>query len=195
LRRYRKTAEPFAGSIDPQAAGNGSLMRLSPVALSALRDSDAARRIATDQSRTTHAAPQAVEACNLFVDLLREAILGKDKASLLAPRPWSGDPVIAAAANEGWRGRPRSAVRSSGYVVHTLEAALWAVEQTSSFEEALVLAVNLADDADSVGAVAGQLAGALYGLSGIPPCWLEPLAWREQLITTADALLQTEKAP
>jgi ADP-ribosyl-[dinitrogen reductase] hydrolase len=170
-----------------------SLMRLAPVALHALHEAETARRIAADQSRTTHSAPQAVEACALFVDLLREAILGADKTTLLATRPWSGDPAIAAAAGGRWKGYSRSAVRSSGYVVHTLEAALWAVEQTSSFEEALVLAVNLGEDADSVGAVAGQLAGALYGLCGIPPRWLAPLAWREQLITTADALLQTEK--
>jgi ADP-ribosyl-[dinitrogen reductase] hydrolase len=194
LRRYRQTQDPYAGSTDPQTAGNGSLMRLAPVALHALHDAETARRIAADQSRTTHAAPQAVEACALFVDLLREAILGADKATVLAPRPWAGDPVIAAVAANSWQGRSRSAVRASGYVVHTLEAALWAVEQTSSFEEALVLAVNLGEDADSVGAVAGQLAGALYGLSGIPPRWLVPLAWREQLITTAGALLQTEKA-
>lgn len=63
------------------------------------------------------------------------------------------------------------------------------MERTTSFEEALVLAVNLADDADTVGAVTGQLAGALYGMSGIPARWLEPLAWQDRLVATADVLL------
>jgi ADP-ribosyl-[dinitrogen reductase] hydrolase len=189
LARYLKSGDPFAGSTDPYSAGNGSLMRLAPVALRALHDPAAARHLAVQQSRTTHAALQAVEACALLVDLLVGAIHGVPKAKLLAPRAWDGDAVIATVAKGSWRGRPRSKVRSSGYVVHTLEAALWAVEQTESFEDALVLAVNLADDADSVGAVTGQLAGALYGMSGIPARWLERLAWRERIVETADALV------
>lgn len=80
-------------------------------------------------------------------------------------------------------------MRATGYVLHTLEAALWAVERTASFEEAVVLAVNLGEDADTVGAVTGQLAGALYGLSGIPQRWLAPLAWRDRLVAAADAVL------
>jgi ADP-ribosyl-[dinitrogen reductase] hydrolase len=192
LARYRETGDPFAGSTDPYSAGNGSLMRLAPAAIRALCDPAAAHHLAVEQSRTTHAAPQAVEACAFFAELLVRAMQGVPEAELLAPRTWEGDPVIAAVAEGGWRGRPRSAVRSSGYVVHTLEAALWAVERTESFEEALVLAVNLGDDADSVGAVTGQLAGALYGMSGIPTRWLEPLAWRERLVGAADALLAGE---
>nr|WP_245216075.1 ADP-ribosylglycohydrolase family protein [Pararoseomonas baculiformis] len=192
LARYLRSGDPFAGSTDPYSAGNGSLMRLAPAAIHALHDPAFAQHFAVQQSRTTHATPQAVEACALFAELLVGAMQGVPGAELLEPREWRGDPAIAAAARGDWRGRPRSAIRSSGYVVHTLEAALWAVERTESFEEALVLAVNLGEDADSVGAVTGQLAGALYGMSGIPPRWLEPLAWRERLVELADALLAGE---
>ncbi|MFH5927481.1 ADP-ribosylglycohydrolase family protein [Roseomonas xinghualingensis] len=192
LARYLKSGNPFAGSTDPYSAGNGSLMRLAPAAIHALHDPAFAQHLAVQQSRTTHAAPQAVEACSFFAELLMEAMQGVPKAELLEPRGWKGDPAIVAAAKGTWRGRDRSAVRSSGYVVHTLEAALWAVERTESFEEALVLAVNLGDDADSVGAVTGQLAGALYGMSGIPARWLEPLAWQARLVGLADALLAGE---
>ena len=181
LTRFGRTGDPLAGSADPMAAGNGSLMRLAPAALRHLHDGDAARRLAVNQSRTTHAAAQATEACALLADLLREAVLGRPKAEVLAPRPWTGDPAIQAIAAGAWRGKPRDAIQSSGYVVHTLEAALWAVDQTSSFSEAAVLAVNLGDDADTVGAVAGQLAGALYGVAGMPQRWLDVLAWRERL--------------
>jgi len=198
LSRYEAKGDPMAGSADPQTAGNGSLMRLAPVALHGWRDVAAMRLVAAGQSRTTHAAPQAVEACEYFALLLRDAILGTPRAVLLAPQEWcgasGGDPGIAAAAQGAWRGRERSAVRSSGYVLHTLEAALWAVDRTDSFEAAVVLAVNLADDADSVGAVTGQLAGALYGLSGIPARWLAPLAWQERLVAVADALLDAGAA-
>lgn len=189
LLRFERTGDPFAGSPDPMAAGNGSLMRLAPVALRHLRDGDAARHLAAAQSRTTHAAPQAVEACAFFVELLREAIAGRPKAEVLAPRAWDGDPAVQAIAAGAWRGKPREAIESTGYVIHTLEAALWAVEKTASFGEAVVLAVNLGGDADTVGAVAGQLAGALHGVSGMPKRWLDLLAWRTRLQEAADRLL------
>jgi ADP-ribosyl-[dinitrogen reductase] hydrolase len=70
-----------------------------------------------------------------------------------------------------------------------LEAAFWAVDETKNFEDALILAVNLGDDSDTVGAVTGQLAGALYGYSAIPERWLAPLAWRDDMIAIADKLI------
>lgn len=189
LARYLADGNPVAGPTDEQSAGNGSLMRLAPVALFALHDAEQARHIAAAQSRTTHGAPQAVEACVWFADLLRRAIEGEAKATLLAPAAWTGHPTMRDIAAGTWRGRPRDAIRSSGYVIHTLEAALWAVERTETFADAVVLAVNLGDDADTVGAVTGQLAGAIYGASAIPERWLARLAWRERIVLTADGLL------
>ena len=188
LARYARTGDPYAGSTDPEDAGNGSLMRLAPAALRHLHDPAAARRLAVDQSRTTHGGAQATEACALFADLLREAVLGRPKAEVLAPRAWSGHPKVQAVAAGSWRGRDRASIRSSGYVIDTLEAALWAVDGTSSFSEATVLAVNLGNDADTVGAVTGQLAGALYGMEGMPQQWLDVLAWRDRLRDAADGL-------
>ena len=164
-------------------------MRLAPVAILAQADADRCDELAAAQSRTTHGAPQAVDACVFFAGLLRRAIGGEPKPSLLEPRPFGGHATVRAIAEGGWRGRGRDGIRSSGYVVHTLEAAIWSVGQTASFEEAVVLAVNLGDDADTVGAVTGQLAGAIYGLSGIPGRWLDRLAWRERLLGAADGLL------
>ncbi|WP_147027675.1 ADP-ribosylglycohydrolase family protein [Methylobacterium oxalidis] len=187
LARFISSGEPYAGSTHPRTAGNGSLMRLAPVALFALHDAIQADQLARDQSRVTHAAPQAIEACAFFVQILREAILGEP--DVLRPRTWSGDSVVAAIAAGSWRQKTRDEIRSSGYVVHTLEAALWAVGTTSNFEDALILAVNLGDDADTVGAVTGQLAGALYGASAIPERWLHLLAWHSGILATADRLL------
>ncbi len=93
-----------------------------------------------------------------------------------------------------WRGRPRNGIRSSGYVVHTLEAAIWSVARTGNFRNAVLLAANLADDADTVAAVTGQLVGALYGLSGIPGDWLDRVAWKDRLLETARRLLSASGA-
>ena len=148
--------------------------------LFACRDPERAVELARHQSLTTHGAPQAVE-----------AIAGRGRG-VLEPRAWEGHVALRAIAAGEWRGKLREAIRSTGYVVDTLEAALWCVDRTASFEEALVLAVNLAGDSDTVGAVTGQLAGALYGASAIPQRWLEPLAWRERIEQTALALCQGE---
>ena len=189
LSRYRRTGDPFAGPTAEDTAGNGSLMRLAPAVLGCLHDPAACHGVAGEQSRTTHGAPQAVQSCQFFADMLRRAIRGEPKGKLLTPQDWDGHPSVRAVAAGSWRGRDRAAIRSTGYVIHTLEAALWAVGATDSFEAAVILAVNLADDADTVGAVTGQLAGALYGMSAIPERWLDGLAWRDRIVAAADGLL------
>ncbi|GAN77982.1 ADP-ribosylglycohydrolase family protein [Acidisphaera rubrifaciens] len=194
LNRYERTGMAIAGSTDEMSAGNGSVMRLAPVAIFASGDAALCARIAAAQSRTTHGAPQAVDGCVLLADRLRRAISGEGRETLLAPQPFDGHPAVQDIAAGTWRGRARAAISASGYVVHTLEAAFWAVAGTSSFEEALIRAVNLGDDADTVGAVTGQIAGALYGMSAIPARWLAPLAWRDRLVAAADDLLSAGRA-
>ena len=152
LDRYRRTADPLAGSTDPGSAGNGSLMRLVPVALRFWQDRPRLVAAAAEQSRTTHGAEEAVDACRAFAELLAEAIAGTPRASV----PW----------------KPPSG----------------RVARTGDFRNAVLLAANLADDADTVAAVTGQLAGALYGLSGIPDEWLERVAWRDRLLQAARRL-------
>ncbi len=194
LDRYLRTDNPLAGSTDPGSAGNGSLMRLAPVALRFWNDRPRLAATAAEQSRTTHAAEEAVDACLAFAELLADGIAGTSRVDLLAPRPFEGAEAIARVMAGNWRGRPRYEIRSSGYVVHTLEAALWSVARTANFRNAVLLAANLADDADTVAAVTGQLAGALYGLSGIPDAWLERLAWRDRLLKAGRRVL-TEPSP
>jgi ADP-ribosyl-[dinitrogen reductase] hydrolase len=108
---------------------------------------------------------------------------------VLRPRIWSGNRAISAIAPGSRRHKSRDQIRSSGYVIDTLEAALWTVGVTSSFEDALIQAVNLGEDADTVGAVTGQLAGALYGASAIPERWIHRLAWPSEISQAADRLL------
>lgn len=190
LNRYLRDNNPFAGSTDPGTAGNGSLMRLAPVALRFWNDRLALDRAAAEQSRTTHAAEEAVDACRAFAGMLADAIAGGPRDRVLRPgRYFKGAPAISNILAGSWCGKRRGAIESSGYVVHTLEAAIWSVARTRNFRDAVLLAANLADDADTTAAVTGQLAGALYGLSGIPCEWVNRLAWRERLLRAAERLL------
>jgi ADP-ribosyl-[dinitrogen reductase] hydrolase len=188
LERWKRTGNPIAGSTDPMTAGNGSLMRLSPVAVRHFADRAKLRDVAARQSRTTHAAPEAVDACVLYAEMLADAIEGRPRSEVLRAReaPYSGK--IAQVALGSWRGLPRDSVKSSGYVAHSLEASLWSVGRTASFEGAVLLAANLADDADTTAAITGQLAGALYGEDGIPTAWKTKVAWEKRIAETADAL-------
>ncbi len=185
LARYEETDDPWAGSTDSNTAGNGSLMRLAPVALRFWQDAPRLDAAAADQSRTTHGAEEAVDACRAFAALLADAIAGVPRAQVLARRTFDGAPAIREIMAGSWRGRPRQEIRSSGYVVHTLEAALWSVARTADFRNAVLLAANLGDDADTVAAVTGQLAGALCGLSGIPDDWLDRIVWKDRLLDAA----------
>lgn len=185
LARFERTGDPVAGSTDPQTAGNGSLMRLAPVAIRFWRDRARLADAAARQGRTTHAAPEAVDACTAFAELIADAIAGSPRHETLAARSSTFSPKVADVLGGSWRGKHRDAIRSSGYVIHSLEAALWCVGRTSCFADAVLLAANLGDDADTVAAITGQLAGATYGRSAIPAAWLAQLAWRERLETAA----------
>lgn len=194
LRRFLDTGEPIAGSADPRRAGNGSIMRLGPVALYAAPDIPLAARLAGESSRTTHAAQEAIDACRLFGALLAGALEGLPREQLLAPDFWPGlaigalAPRIDAVARGSYRGRQPPQIRGKGYVVESLEAALWAFSRGEDLRECLLLAVNLGDDADTTGAVAGQIAGAFYGAGAIPGEWLRPLARRSEITALADRL-------
>ncbi len=182
LDRFRRTGNPMAGSVDDASSGNGALMRLSPVAIRHWRDRAEMLRVAAKQTRTTHGSPATLAASARFAGMLAAAIGGAPLPEVLS----GPDAVIEG----GWRGLPRAAVEGSGYVVRSLQAAVWAVSRSTDFRSAVLLAANLGDDADTTAAIAGQLAGAVYGASGIPAEWLDALAWRDRLEGTASALFQ-----
>jgi ADP-ribosyl-[dinitrogen reductase] hydrolase len=200
LERFERTGEPYPGDADPEAAGNGPLMRLAPVALAYVRDPEAAVRFAADSARTTHGAPQAADACRYFAGLLTGALRGATKDELLdrgvyepVPGIWTRAPLhpeVLAVAQGSFRAKEPPAIRGGGYVVHALEAALWAVARSPWYESAVLAAANLGDDADTTAAIAGQLAGALYGVQAIPAPWREKLAMSGRIVALADALLE-----
>ena len=190
LERFERERCSYCGSTDPETAGNGSLMRLAPVPLFFAREPGEAVARSGESSRTTHGAPAAVDACRYFGGLIAAAVRGASKEELLSLDVASLCPEVDEVARGSFRRRDPPDVRGGGYVVETLEAALWAFDRSSSFREGALLAVNLGDDADTTGAVFGQLAGAFYGESEIPAEWRAKLALRETIERLADALAE-----
>lgn len=190
LERFLHTGDPFSGSTHPRAAGNGSIMRLAPIPLFFYPDREKARHYAAESSRTTHAAAACLDACRLLADMLYLALSGSDKETILTG---SGpdivsEPALQVIARGEYRQKSWTEIKGTGYVVDSLEAALYCFWHTASYKQAVLAAANLGDDADTTAAVCGQIAGAYYGLSGIPAHWLTPLTLREEIIQLADRL-------
>ncbi|HET7232475.1 MAG TPA: ADP-ribosylglycohydrolase family protein [Longimicrobium sp.] len=197
LERFGHTGNPWSGSSDPQTAGNGSLMRLAPVPLFFSADAAEAIERSGDSSRTTHGAPEAVDACRYFGGLLVGAAHGAGKDELLGamyspvPGYWDAHPLspaIAEVAGGSFKAKSPPQIVGSGYVVKSLEAALWAFFTTDSFRDGCLRAANLGNDADTTAAIYGQLAGAFYGVEAIPPEWRDLLARRGLIERLADGL-------
>jgi len=192
LEAYLRSGDPFSGSQAESSAGNGSLMRLAPVAMYYAHSPLATvATMAADSSRTTHAAAEAVDACMLFAAQLRMALAGHDKQAILLGHGATPDaPAIAALALRDHVAVDATAIRGSGYVVDALSAALWCFATTDDYASAVLKAANLGDDADTTAAICGQLAGAYYGLEGIPAGWRQTLHDAAMLLAVADDLLQ-----
>lgn len=197
LQRFIESGDPIAGVSDPASAGNGPIMRLAPVPLFFASDPLEAIYLAGESARTTHGARTCVDACRFLAALILGALDGAPKEDLLKPHfsPIRGlwprrtlTPEVDEVALGSYLQRKPPQIKGTGYVVRSLEAALWAFASSSSFEEGALKAVNLGDDADTTGAVYGQLAGAYYGESGIPPRWLEVLHRRDEIGQMAEKL-------
>jgi ADP-ribosyl-[dinitrogen reductase] hydrolase len=202
LQNFLRTGNALSGSTDPYSAGNGSIMRLAPVPMFFAADPERAIEFAAESSRTTHGAATAVDACRYFAALIVGALAGVGKEELLSDhffavkgywkdRPLAGE--IDQIASGSFRKKAPPEIKGAGYVVQSLEAALWAFNKSESFREGCLLAANLGDDADTTAAVYGQLAGAFYGESGIPSEWIEKLAMKDQIISFADRLFTLSK--
>lgn len=185
LVKFERTGEPYAGDTNPSRAGNGSIMRLAPVPLFFTNDPVAAIEKSGKSSRTTHGAIMCIDACRYLGALIAGAVNGAPKEELLSERytPASGYwndhplmPEIDEIACGSFKLKSPPDIKGTGYVVCSLEAALWAFAEGRDFRSGALLAVNLGDDADTTGAVYGQLAGAFYGEHDIPAKWIKHLA-------------------
>jgi ADP-ribosyl-[dinitrogen reductase] hydrolase len=178
------------GKYSAWSVGNGGIMRLSPAVIDAGMSWTIACHNALRQSFTTHSHPDCLETAHALAAILWYYINKDDSEELLLRKPVIAftNQRVKRCYNDDITGLKRSEISSSGYAVDTLEAAIWAVETSDTFEEAVLKAVNLGDDADTVGAVAGQIAGAKWGYDAIPKHWKEKLAWNDYLLEIADKL-------
>jgi len=178
---WYKAGEVADELLGGKSAGNGSIMRCAPIALRYWRNMDKLREKSYESSIITHYDPVAREACfalNLIIaGILEEG--GKDVINKVVPYiDEKVGRVIIEAEN------PRELVPSA-FCLDTLKCSLWAFLKTNSFEEAIVEAVNLGGDTDTIGAVCGAISGAYYGREGIPREWLSELEVRDEVMELA----------
>ena len=203
LSRFLKTGDAkTSGDRSERASGNGSIMRLAPVPIRYADlfpdELEELVRYCIESSLPTHVSPQCLSACAYMGLVLTALIQGVDREQVLASK-WEPfqrlrqihalHPEIADVAVGSFREKNPPEIVGSGYVVKSLEAALWAFHDANDFREAVLRAVNLGDDADTTGAVCGQLAGAYWGESGIPAEWREGLARPEMIEKALQGLL------
>jgi ADP-ribosyl-[dinitrogen reductase] hydrolase len=193
LARFERTGEPVDPHPDPEAAANGSLMRLAPVVIRWHADLAEAAEMAAQSSRSTHPAPRPVDACRVLGAMTAALIAGTPAGEVLAPGFWSGGPLhpeIERVIEGSWQRRRPPDICGTGYCVDALEAALWAVGGADDYADAVLRAANLGDDADTTAAIAGQLAGARWGARGIPVDWRDKLALAPRIAELATGLFR-----
>lgn len=166
---------PVCGNPDTRNSGNGGIMRLAPAAIFA-KSAEQAIDYGISQSVTTHSSPLCVDIAGRLGNILWQLMeTGKCKFE------------------DNYLTLPRDQISSSGYVLSTFDAAIWCFVQTDNFRDCVLLAANLGDDADTVAAVAGQIAGAAYGYNAIPTDWIEKLVWHNKIKDYTDKILDRRK--
>ena len=215
IRHLEQGVEPTqAGGTNDWSNGNGSLMRILPLAFY-IKGQALEKRYQTTVavSALTHGHIRSMACCFLYVEWAIELINGADKftafnkaqqtvrafldqAALLDAKEQIVLQRLLNESAEDWAQLDEKSIQSSGYVVHTLEASVWCILSANNYAETVLKAVNLGEDTDTTGAVAGGLAGLVYGAAQIPTPWLDELARKEDIIDLsvrfADALKHVE---
>ena len=185
--------QAFAGSHDPTLVDPEPLSRVAPAVLHGFANAQVAIEQAVDAARTTCQSPLVLDACRALGAMLYTALCGEARAAVLAPAPAlygarSLKPeVLQIMMHPPAAAQPLRAANAGA--LGALEAARWAFAHATSFRDGALRAANFGGNADVIGAVYGQLAGAHYGAAGIPPAWLGALARRDEIVTLADRLL------
>ncbi len=187
----RKMLPLDCGLSDEFSNGNGSLMRINPFVLFSLFNGGGELNLdlIRNGSMLTHAHVRSQIGCEIYAFILKELLTDPNKASVSlglqkAYEELSEEPEISHYSrifDADFENTDRSLIKSSGYIVDTLEAALWCLLTTDSYKDCVLKAVNLGYDTDTVAAVAGGLAGALYGFDSIPEAWLDALKRKDYI--------------
>ncbi|MEC4089100.1 ADP-ribosylglycohydrolase family protein [Pseudoalteromonas rubra] len=175
LRKYQETRNPFSGSIDQFSSGNGSIMRLAPIPIYYFGDIDACIKYAGESSRTTHGSPLCIESCELFGYLIHKAFNANSKNEIFQAIPGNFCAELLPISEFSFNTLEYMELTGSGYVIESLISALWCFYHGENFKDAILLAANIGNDADTTAAICGQIAGAYYGYSDIPKEWRESI--------------------
>lgn len=213
LTKYAKGTPPLkCGGTGTYDNGNGSLMRILPLALFLHRTmgpefprKPEAFQIIHNASALTHAHPISLIACDIYCSIANELLCGRSSPADIQHGITAAKEMCASLTDTApyldtfkrvdvdvLRSLPKSEIRGSGYVVHTLEATLWCLLHTDSYRACVLEAVNLGEDTNTVGAVAGGLAGIQYGMADIPEEWLAVLAKRSEIEALCQAFAQSQ---
>jgi len=188
---YKYTQEPFSGIVGDENSGNGSLMRLAPIALYYYHDKNKLINYASQSSQTTHKSELSVDACIYYAQLIAGAIKGNSKEELLSNEFVDTKDMrkeVISIVNGSYK--EDKIYQPTGYVIDTLETALVAFDRFNSFEDGLLYIVSLGYDTDTVGAVYGQLAGAFYGYDNIPNKWKSSLMRHNMIYNIAEKIYE-----
>lgn len=194
LDNYKLTGNPYSGSRDITASGNGGIMRLAPIPIFYYPNLEATLFFAQESSEITHASEKCLSSAKVLANILYNCFSGAQKVDTIEMKfnIATLDSEVRSMLSNFWE-KKQSEIGSTGYVVSTLEAALWCFFHSDSFKEGLILAVNLGGDTDTIGAVYGQIAGAYYGLQGIDSYYIENLQDHEKIEQLVEELIQTSK--
>lgn len=202
LKKFEKTRLPFCGSTDKNTSGNGSIMRLTPVPLFFSNDPVKAIFMSGESSKTTHGSKISIDACRYLGSIIWGIINEQTKDEILSSKfnpisnYWENFPLtkeIEEIRQGSFKISNPPKIKGSGYAAKSLEAALWAFYNSSTFQEGCLLAVNLGDDADTTGAVYGQIAGAYYGFEKIPKSWRSKIAYLSLIESIAEKIFEASK--
>jgi len=196
--RYHKTKDPIQGDTNPRRSGNGCIMRLAPVPIYYSHDATLAIHHSIQSATTTHGSEICLQTAGFFGGMIWGALNGASKEELLSDN-YSPDKdyyqqypqcdELRSLTRGDYKAKHDSEVDSTGFVIDALEAALWSFYHTHTYDEGLLKAVNLGGDADTVGAIYGQLAGAYYGFEAIPIKWVQGLASNEKISAICNGLI------
>ena len=190
LDRFMTTKDPFSGSTNPNNAGNGSIMRLAPVPLFYSNDLKFVPKVCIEHSRLTHATEECLDACALLGLMIAKAASGATKEDILNCDLLNLSPLIDEIQSGSFKHKQPPEIKGTGYVVQSLEAALWAFNKADDFESAVLDAVNLGDDADTTAAICGSLAGAYYGFDELPKHLVDGLKDSDMILYISDGLYE-----
>jgi ADP-ribosyl-[dinitrogen reductase] hydrolase len=203
MMRYYRTKDPIQGDPDPRKSGNGCIMRLAPVPIYYRNNATLAIYHSIQSASTTHGSDICLQTTGFFGSMIWGALNGVSKDDLLSEcyspvtsyylqHPMCNE--LLSIANGEYKSKYESEIESTGFVIDALEAALWSFYHTDSYADGLLKAVNLGGDADTVGAIYGQLAGAYYGIQAIPVKWVQGVALSEKIDAICDALVKSRSS-